>query len=81
MDGQILELQADDQAEDEPERGNNESRKQQIPAADLIAEHFDRIGWAINPVTKTDVFWRADGAASREVLAALVAFRERSQGG
>lgn len=43
--------------------------------------HFDRIGWGMNPVTKTDVFWRADGADSREVLAALVAFRERSQGG
>lgn len=39
--------------------------------------YFDGIGWGMNPVTKTDIFWRADGADSREVLAALMAFRKQ----
>ena len=37
--------------------------------------YFSGIGWGMNPVTKTDIFWRADGADSRQVLEAIVSFR------
>jgi hypothetical protein len=39
--------------------------------------HLD-IGWCVNPVTKTDIFWRADGADSREVARALLEFRNQN---